>query len=260
MNKKDDLERMAILDTNSLHFMGVYFAHSKKHKYPSIHEVKKTELKHRLDIEKKKENLDDKYIEAVRKGSGVIDFLRTSNIRVECSSISELELILGRVRGAALIAAAHEGIPDRMWSQFREKEVRERMDVKKIQKIRGGIEEIYETLEKLDITVGGNNPSQAISVLDLAKEIVSLVYMAGMDSIVYAETLLSRADFLITFDYKLREVVKNVYAPSGNPHYQHIASELKKCVRRATLLDELDIESLDISLDIELPDVPEVPW
>jgi len=251
MNKGNDLEPVAILDTNSLHYIGVYFAHSRKHGYPGIHEVKKTKLKRRLEIEEIKENHNEKYIETVRKGSGVIDFLRSENVRVEYSSISELELILGRVRGAALITAAYEGIPDRMWSQFRETEVRERMNVEKIQKIRERIEEIYETLEKLEITIGHNDPSRARSVLDIAKEIVSLVYMAGMDSIVYAEALLSRADFLITFDNKLGEAVKNVYDPNSNPRYKHIASELKKRVSKVTLLDESDIV---------LPNVPDVPW
>ena len=250
MNKGNDLEPVAILDTNSLHYIGVYFAHSRKHEYPGIHEVKKTKLKHRLEIEKTKENYNKKYIETIRKGSGVIDFLCSKNVRVEYSSISELELILGRVRGAALITAAHEGIPDRMWSQFRETEVRERMNVEKIQKIRERIEEIYETLEKLEITIGHNDSSQARSVLDIAKEIVSLVYMAGMDSIVYAEALLSRADYLITFDEEFEKIVNSVQNPDGD-HDKHLASNLKRCVHKITLVNEEKIK---------LPSVPQVPW
>lgn len=250
MNQQDNSQKMAFLDTNTLHYMGIYLAHSSKYKYPNICEDKKSELKRRLEANKERENSNDAYIQSVCQGFGVIDFLRTKNIRVEYSPISELELISGRIKGAAILAAARESIPDRMWSRFYEPEVRERMDIKETRQISARMNVFLETLKELEISIGYSDLQKDRDVLRLAKEIVSLVYMAGMDSIIYAWAIFSRADYLITFDGSFKKVVNRVQKPVDD-HYRHIASKLKRCVREVTLVNEGEIV---------LPRVPKVPW
>lgn len=250
MNQRDNSQKMAFLDTNTLHYMGIYLAHSNKYEYPNIYEDKRSDLERRLKANKERENSNDAYIKSVRQGFGVIDFLRAGNIRVEYSPISELELVSGRIKGAAILAAAQESIPDRMWSQFREPEVRERMSIKETQQVSARVNVFLETLKGLEISIGYSDLQKDRDVLRLAKEIVSLVYMAGMDSIIYAWAIFSRADYLITFDESFKEVVDKVHK-AADDRYRHIASKLKRCVREVTLVDEEEIV---------LPHVPDVRW
>ena len=250
MNQLDNSQKMAFLDTNALHYMGIYLTHSNKYKYPNIREDTKSELERRLEDNKERENSNDAYIKSVRQGFGVIDFLRAGNIRVEYSPISELELISGRIKGAAILAAARESIPDRMWSQFREPEVRERMSITETRQVSARMNVFLETLKELEISIGYSDLQKDRDVLGLAKEIVSLVYMAGMDSIIYAWAIFSRADYLITFDKSFKEVIDSVQKPVDD-HYRYIASKLKRCVREVTLVNEEEIV---------LPRVPKVPW
>ena len=114
-----------------------------------------------------------------------------------------------------------------MWSKIDEKDVDER-SMHDLPRIKDRVEELTGAFGDWNImfrATGANR--QPVNVLLLAKEIVSLVYMTAADSVVYAEAVAARADYLVTDDRYLRETVNRIHSP-GNERFQNIAQELTR--------------------------------
>ena len=170
----EDPRRVVFLDTNTLHHMHLYLTHaSSKSLYPfcpndGTADEAKAHLR-TLTPKKLRESLD--------KGLDVIAELSASDFQVEYSPVSELELIAGRARGRAIETAAKEGIPDRMWTRFRDEEVGSRLNTKDLADIGSGIESLSASLEKAGMSVTVNDPDRTRDIFTLARSIGSLVYL-----------------------------------------------------------------------------------
>ena len=221
---------LAFLDTNALHFIHLYLTRAEEQKlYPfapgegAIAEAKE-HLRGLRDANLRK---------SLEQGLNIVACLSSPDVRVEYSSISELELMVGRARGRAIENAAKEGIPDRMWTRFSEREISPRLTTKDLASIRTRVEGLGPALEKAGILATVSDPDRTRDVLDLAKGIAGLVYLSLADSVIYASTLVARADCLITRDDYFRKTVNGIRG--GRAPYDEVKQELQVLIGQITL-------------------------
>ena len=226
---EEDRRRVVFLDTNTLHHMHLYLTHANSESlYPFCpNDGTSDEAKARLRTLTPK-----KFRESLDKGLEVIADLAASDLQIEYSPVSELELIAGRARGRAIETAAKEGIPDRMWTRFRDEEVGSRLNSKDLAEIGSGIESLSASLEKAGMSVTVNDPGRTRDIFTLARNIGSLVYLGFADSVIYASALIAEADYLMTFDKYLKKTVNRIR--TGSPD---VRKRLLTVMERIILVD-----------------------
>ena len=153
---------------------------------------------------------DPKLEQSIRQGLETILALARSEVLVEYARVSEIELLTGLARGEAIVRAAKEGVPYRMWSRLSDGEIQERLSAASTECIRRRVEGLQGRLEDCGIDVSLSDGRRTNEVVHLAKRILGLVYMSDMDSIVYASSIVTRADFLCTADGPLRSIVNKI--------------------------------------------------
>ena len=219
MSGEHRYREVAFLDTNTLHYVSLYMKHAEsKGLYPF---VSRGDDDGKRAIAEARRHLDGmpevKSTKSLRDGLDVLAWISTTEVRVEYSPITELELMAGRLKGRALEAAAKEGVPDRMWSRFvgKEDEVSARLTQDDLGKVRTGVAELESTLERtgVAVTVSAERAGEA---LDLAKDVAGLIYMGVVDCILYANALSVQAEYLVTNDGYFSRVVNRARSgPSG---------------------------------------------
>ena len=219
MNRK----KTAYLDTNTLHFIGIYLERANaENLYPFKTESPDESVK-RLE----KISLDGELKKRLTQGLRILDYLKKRDLQVEYSIVSKIELITGRTRGKAIEYAAQEGIPDRMWSRrLTESQVRERVSNADMKGISERIDRIFSNIEKSSITVLSSERRMQ-DVLELAGGISGLIYMGAIDCIIYAGALVAQADYLITSDEYFRKTVNHIRNPPAESDYSEIQGRLK---------------------------------
>ena len=240
MNDWQTLQKVAFLDTNTLHYIGIYLEYARdRNLYPqgakeeaiqSVNEQAEADLRRRL-----------------RQGLETVAFLSDQDvdIQVQYSPVSELELLTGRTKGKAIISAAKEGLPDRMWSRFREEEIRERVGTADLEEVKHRVDSLTSLLEESGIAVKIGDSNQTSEVLELAKGINGLIYIEAMDSIIYASALVAKADYLFTADKYLRETVNYICDPNDTAPYGEVKEKLRQLIGDMTLgnADEVELPS-----------------
>ena len=225
---EEDRTVVVFLDTNALHFIHLYIWTKEQGLDPAstqgdgVAEAKKQTAKHRGNLEK-----------GLEQGRKIVASLARPDVRVEYSPVSELELMAGRARGRAVENAAKEGIPDRMWTRFREEEISARLTTADLTDIRTKVEGLGSALERAGILAAVSDPGRTRDVFDLAKDITGLVYLGMADSIIYASALVAGADYLITRDGYFRKTIKCI---RNDPKpYDEIRRKLRERIARITL-------------------------
>ena len=232
---EEDRTVVVFLDTNALHFVHLYIWTKEQGLDPAstqgdgIAEEKKQPAKHRGNFEK-----------GLNKGQKIVDSLAKRDVRVEYSPVSELELMAGRARGKAMENAAREGIPDRMWTRFHEKEVGARLNAADLTDIRTRVEGLGSALERAGIPATVSDPGRTRDVFDLAKDITELVYLGMADSVIYASALVAGADYLITGDEYFRDTVNRI--KTGQEPYDEARRKLRDRIVRTLLVRPDDID------------------
>ena len=221
MSTGADHRTVLFLDTNSLHYLDLFVRFSEEHDL--IGETDKGIVEQRID------GIDDEnYQDSIRRGCNIVYFALQEDALVEYSPVSKIELLAGRVKGAAIENAAKEGVPDRMWSRIDEREIRDRSIAQDLKRIRTRVDDLGSVLDRWDVTlVYGSGVSRAIDVLELASVVVGMVFMSTADSIVYASAIAARADYLVTGDSYLRETVNLIHNPSNQPRYLNVQRQLQ---------------------------------
>ena len=215
-----DPRKVLFLDTNSLHYMDLFVRFAERHDL--IGETEPCALQDPIDALPK-----GTYRDSIRSGCNIIAFALQEDALVEYSPVSKVELLSGRVKGAAIENAAKEGVPDRMWSRMYEEEIRDRSTEQDLSRIRTRIEDLNSVLDQWGVVlVYGSYGSRAIDVLELATVIVGFIYMGAADSIVYASAIATRADYLVTGDSYLYKTVNLIHNPSDRVRYQNIQRQL----------------------------------
>lgn len=222
MSKQSSRREVVFLDTNTLHYLALFIRFACDSEF-TVDDMDNGRLSDHID------QVDEAgYKESLRKGYDVVSFVLHEDAQIEYSNASMVELLCGRIRGAFIERLAKEGVPERMWSRLDEKEIRERSGAD-LSGIMRGVEDLRSVLDKWDI-IFNVGTSKGVNVLELAVKIVSLVYMSSVDSIVYAEAIAARADYLVTEDSYLRSTVNLIHNPSEHNRYQKIKQELQRFV------------------------------
>ena len=218
---------VVFLDTNALHFIHLYIWTKEQGLDPvstqgdGIAEAKKQTAKHRGNLEKRLE-----------QGRKIVASLARPDVRVEYSPVSELELMAGMARGRAIEKAASEGVPDRIWTRFHEREISDRLTTADLTDIRTRVEGLGSALEGAGIPATVSDPSRTRDVFDLARDIAGLVYLGMADSVIYASALVAGADYLITRDGYFRKTVNRIR--SGQKPYDEIGRKRRDRTARIT--------------------------
>ena len=139
--------------------------------------------------------------------------------------------------------AAREGIPDRMWTRFREQEISARLSTAVLKDIRTKVEGLGPALEKADILATVSDLDRTRDVFELAKGISGLVYLEMADSVIYASALVAGADYLLTGDEYFRKTVNRIR--TGQEPYDEVRRKLQALIGQITL---------DLPDDIDLPE------
>ena len=231
MNKEAD-QTVVFLDTNALHYVHLYLMYAEEQRlYPyapgeDVFVKAKEHLDNVQDTSLKKGLQDGQDIVASLSGPDM-------DVRVEYSSISELELIVGRARGKTTLKLAEEGVPERIWSKISEEQINSRLDIEDLMNVKAGVDEIGEKLEKAGIQATSSNPRRTQDVLVLAKEIAGLVYLESADNIIYASAIVAGADYVITKDGYLEKTINRIKT-SQHP-YDEVRNRLRPLIARITL-------------------------
>ena len=205
MNNLQDLQKLVFLDTNTLHYIGIYLEYAQERSLYPYSDSQDAKEKAIANINEQAEAALKK---GLKRGLETVDYFRSSGVWVQYSPISELELLTGKARGRALLRAAREGVPDRMYSRFLEKEISARVGVDDLKEVKEKVDGLTSLLEKLDVKMSRGDETR--DVLELAKGINGLIYMQAMDSIIYASTLVAKADYLFTSDEYLRNTINSI--------------------------------------------------
>ena len=233
------MRKVAFLDTNILHFIHLYLTEAKKRDlFPMNGDITKAQ-QHLSEMSDRRQR------ESLEKGLYVVDNLSMEDCSVQYSLASEIELMVGRARGKALVNAASEGIPDRMWNHFRDQEIHERLNEKDLLDIRSDIGNMGEMLDEAGIDATASDGGRTKDVLDLAKHIVGLVYMGVVDSVIYANALVARADHLISNDGYFLKTINRIN--TGDHRFHSVKNALEAHVAKLSLGD---------AQTITLPDAP----
>ena len=175
----------------------------------------------------------------LRKGLAAVEILAHPDIRVEYSSISELELMNGRARGKAIENAAKEGVPDRIWNRLDGYEIRARLTTADLANIRTRVEGLGPILNKAGILATVSDVYRTRDVLDLAKGIIGLVYMGFVDGVIYSSALIAGVDYMITEDTFFRKTINLIR--NGPEPYDQARQQIKILVGQITLDDVADV-------------------
>ena len=192
------------LDTNTLHYIQL-----------CLNIVAQKKLRLPIDdgeFTASVEELSDKeYRKACRRGFYTLKHFQENQWSGRYSPFSEVELQVGRIKGRAFESIARESVPDRIWSRRpEEREISRRVTTEQLAEIEKTIDDFTSALENFEIVIRKDYETEIRDVFDLAKKIVSLVYMDSTDCIIYASALLARADYFITRDSYLRKTINDI--------------------------------------------------
>jgi hypothetical protein len=198
------LRKVVFLDTNVLHFVGLYLSRAKERglfPFGGDEAVAEKYLSSMAEADLAK---------SLSKGLRVVMSLRRDNPRVEYSTVSELELIAGKARGEAIEKAAAEGVPDRMWTRLYDQDIGKRLLTSDLTRIAGAVDGLGGMLQDAGIDATVSNADRGRDVLATAKEVMGLVYLSVIDSVIYAEAIAAQADRIISADDYLRKTVNRI--------------------------------------------------
>lgn len=249
------LRGVAFLDTNALHFLGLYvrlhlMVAPEENRFPVLNvpedsdpplvaKMNRVALgRARMAIEKQRETGERGAWRAVEQGLSVIEFLLGKNFdypyRVEYAPVSELELIEGRVFGAAVQKYAREGAPYRMWSRrLRDGEVADRIGPELREDIWKEVEGLRNSVSSLGIEIEESSPSGAAVTMELATRLLRWVHLSFADAMVYASAARVGAECLLTTDKYLCGVVNSIKIAEirgEDGRYADAAAEIRRTV------------------------------
>lgn len=193
-----------LLDTNVLHYLDLYTKQARQCDwYP-------------FGDKQGHAGLDKGLKKAYGTGEAVLRYILTSDVRVQYSPMSELELVGGRLRGRAMLRAADEGAPDRMWSNYRESEIAQRLVSDDFESVHAGIGDLLEVLRERDVDAVVSHGEGMSEVWNIARELATIVFLDAKDCVIYASALVIGAKYLVTADsYLLRTATRIRQTPRG---------------------------------------------
>ena len=227
----ENISRVAFLDSNTLHYIRLYLSHAKENNfYPFGNNHDLTNLRSILGS-----GSDSELAKALKRGLETVRYIAGEDRieHVEYAAVSELELLSGMARGKALIKTAGVSPPHRMWTRVQEKYIHDLLSSADLCEVRSSVDELTSLLEDSAIAVRSDHRERTRDVVELAKDIASLLYMEPMDVVIYASALIAQADYFFTSDRYLRKTVNDI-CNGRSPRFREINQRLKECINHIT--------------------------
>ena len=216
---------IVLLDTNVLHYLDLYAKRAKQFGWYPFGTSDATPSPYK------------RLNEDLKKGKAVMRYICDNHVQVQYSPVSELELLTGRLRGRALVKAANEGIPDRMWSNFRESEVSARLLVDDFDEIYRGIDSLVEILAEPEIETVVSYVERMSEVWRMARGVARLVFLETRDCLIYATALVVGAEYLVTSDSYFRTTVNSI----RNSHRKGNGAKVRTLVKDILPIDTVPV-------------------
>ena len=226
-----DTQEIGFVDTNILHYVSLYLRFANQHGLFPTRSTNDGEARVVQAIERIMQNGEEDQRTSLLSGLAFVHMARLDDIRIQFASISELELMTGRMRGEALRKAAGEGLPDRMWSKFKEREIRRRVSVEDARRIMVEVERLVMRLREVGVSVHRQDGGDDAYVIEVAKAVAGVVYMDPADCIVYSSSMVAQAGRLFTGDEYLRRTVNLIANPQERPKYVEVRRRLGNRLR-----------------------------
>ncbi len=174
--------------------------------------------------------------------------------RIEYPPVGRIELACGLLRGQAILDAANEGMPHRMWTRIDELEVLDRLSGEAYLSVAAVLDSLEDHFTDAGIALDRTDPGHARDNWALAGELLRLVFLDLGDSIVYASAALALADDLVTTDRYLRRVANAIRNPAG------FAAREEQFTRAKQEVVRLISEALGMAEgDVRLPTAKKIP-
>ena len=224
-------QKVAFLDTNVVHYIGLYLKYAKDEDLFPWDSAEEDDESAVTRASRAVDSIEENNLaDALKKGLATVAMVATEALSVQYAAVSQLELLTGRAKGQAILDAAGEGLPARMWSRFSEDEIARRVSIERLTDIKADVNNLTEMLGDARIAVVESRLGPTVEVLGLAMGINGLVYVDAMDSIIYANALLSQADYLYTADGYLKRTVNRIANPEQGSRYLQIKEQLRQLV------------------------------
>jgi hypothetical protein len=205
---------LLFLDTNVVHHTRLYLGFARQHDLLPVGGSTGdpiVELKKAFDQRSQTFHSFD-------TGRKIVNYLRglhDSGARIEYSPVTRLELVCGLLRGKAVLDAANEGIPHRIWNRIDEREIFHRLSVENYTEVQTDAEGLEDLFQAGGIKLVETDPGRMSEVWRLAQLLLSVVFLDLGDSAVYASSLLAEAEELLTTDSYLHWVANAIENPGG---------------------------------------------
>ena len=239
------LSSVAIVDTMTLHYVGLWLDFADQRGLPSF-SVSDT-VAGSPEVTRALQSIEQDgghAANSLKKGFHTLSYLIRHQIQMEYCPVSTVELLSGKIRGQAILNASKEGISEQMWSRFRQEDVRRWTSNEELERIDSSVAGIFSKLDDLSLGISRTSPGQADAVMRMAEKVAGLVYVSTIDCVIYASALVAAADYIVTSDSYFRKLVNNIREPSGNERYLNARSKLTSFIKG---------ENDEISLEIDLP-------
>ena len=232
MKDSPGTQQVAFLDTNTLHYIRMYLDIARRNRlYPFT--------QHQTSVSESTRHLRELAEKALRtslgRGLRTVRYLLKNRFAVRYAAFSELELIVGRIKGIAVESLAKEGVPDRFWGTLGEAVISKRVSATKLSAVQLRVGNLSIVLQ--DIGISANSVAKGSEILDLARAVLGLAYMSVGDSVVYSSAISAQADYLISWDGYFRTLINDIHSPGSRDHYKSVRLQLCKVASDVTLLD-----------------------
>jgi len=224
--KQMEFSPVIFLDTNALHYISSYLRHAQEMNLPPYGE-KQTygEVVNLL-----REHLPKALVDGVMNGGKTLAFLqiqvRDHEAQIYISRFTKAEVLHGIFDGQAHARLARERMPYRMRQHLRTlgELVSMYLESKDYENLAKEFDYLLENLNKNGhISIRFVEDDGNFSVIaDLADFIQSRVFIDVLDAWIYACAIAVQADYLITFDNYLKNVVNKIYNPGNDRDWQEI--------------------------------------
>lgn len=202
------------IDTNALHYASLYLRFAKRENtFPYAGD----------------ETAGDEHIRQARlglsskdlvQGRKLVSYLRQKcqlGAEIEYSPITFLEMMCGVLRGKAVVSAAGEGIPNRMWSRMGEGEIVGRLADQAYREAHEAVDGLVDEFSGVGVDIGQTANQRLPDIWHLARRVLSVVFLDVQDCLVYSSAVLAEAESLLTTDGHLRKVTNAMENPGAAP-------------------------------------------
>ena len=181
--------QLLMLDTNAVHYVRLYLEFAHTNALPPFGTAM-DDVPTIIDgLVPTSKNTRD----SLKKGWKLVDYLRPrsdAGDTIQYSPVAQVELVSGRLRGEAILDAASENIPHRLWTRFDEREIFARLEWNVYERIQVETNDLDALFQTAGIDVTPVDASTMTQVWSVARRILGCIYLELGDCAVYASALL----------------------------------------------------------------------